>query len=162
MFVDIFLFKGSDTLSEIQFLASSKPFIIPKEIEENGRVFYENGLSFNVLELDEYWIKIVQPILTMPYIYEARGLGNQDFWTYLDKYMEEGDVLEIYTVPVQQWYKGSIQNVLENPKNITINIESHTYKNEYGTYILHAKNWLEELKHRTLVTEYGVTTILRY
>lgn len=98
----------------------------------------------------------------MPYIYEARGLGNKDFWTYLDKHMEVGDVLEFYTIPVQQWYQESIRNVIENPKQITINIRSLTYENEYGIIKLDEKKWLEELKHRTLVTEYGITTILRY
>lgn len=149
-------------MSEIQFLASTKPLILPKEIAENNGGFFENGLSFSVLDLDPYWIKIVQEILTLPYLYEARGLGNKDFWTYIDKYMEVGDVLELYRIPVQQWYQESIRNVLEDPKHIKINIGSRAYQNEYGLFRLNEKNWLEELSHRILVTEYGVTTIENY
>ncbi|WP_339146248.1 MULTISPECIES: hypothetical protein [unclassified Sutcliffiella] len=149
-------------MSEIQFLASTKPFIIPKEIEENNGGFFEKGLSFFVLDLDPYWIKIVQEIITLPYLYEARGLGNKDFWTYIDKYMEVGDVLELYRIPVQQWYQEPIRNVLENPKHININIGSRTYQYEYGLIKLNEKIWLEELSHRILVTEYGVTTIENY
>jgi len=149
-------------LSEIQFLASTKPFIIPKEMEENNGGFFENGLSFTVLDLDPYWIKIVQDILTLPYLYEARGLGNKDFWTYIDKYMEVGDVLELYRIPVQQWYQESIRYVLEDPKHIKINIGSRTYQYEHGIMKLNEKIWLEELSHRILVTEYGVTTIGNY
>lgn len=126
-------------MSEIQFLASTKPFNIPKEIEENNGGFFENGLSFFVLDLDSYWTKIVQEILTLPYLYEARGLGNKDFWTYIDKYMEVGDVLELYRIPVQQWYQESIRNVLENPKHIKINIGSRTYQYEYGIMKLNEK-----------------------
>ncbi|WP_010199880.1 hypothetical protein [Bacillus sp. m3-13] len=149
-------------MSEIQFLASTKPFIIPKEMVENNGVFFENGWSFSVYDLDPYWIKIVQEILTLPYLYEARGLGNKDFWTYIDKYMEVGDVLELYRIPVQQWYQESIRNVLENSKHIKINIGSRTYQNEYGIFRLNEKTLLEELSHRILVTEYGVTTIENY
>ncbi|MFA9560328.1 hypothetical protein ACERII_23705 [Evansella sp. AB-rgal1] len=155
------IMKEVEPLSEIQFLASTKPFIIPKEIGENIGLF-ENGLSFFVTDLDTYWIKIAQQIMRMPYLYEARGLGNKDFWTYIEKYMEVGDVLELYRIPVQQWYQEAIRNVLENPKHITINIGSRTYQNEYGLIKLKEKIWLEELSHRTLVTEYGVTTMINY
>lgn len=158
----IILYEGSETLSEIQFLASSKHFIIPKEIDENGSTIFENGLSFGVHTLDEYWVKIVQPIFTMPYLYEARGLGNRDFWIYLDKYMELGDVLELYTIPVQHWYKDSLRKLRGNPNHITINIGNYTYENEYGLFKLTEKSWLEELKHRTLVTEFGITKVLYY
>ncbi|MGD7054252.1 hypothetical protein [Sutcliffiella horikoshii] len=53
-------------MSEIQFSALTKPFIIPKVIEENNGGFFENGLSFFVHDLDPYWIKIAQQILTLP------------------------------------------------------------------------------------------------
>ncbi|MBP3953081.1 hypothetical protein [Bacillus suaedae] len=148
-------------MSEIQFLATTKPFSIPKNIENNS-VFFGKGSSFYVWDLDPYWIEIVQPILTLSYLYEASGLGNKDFWTYIDKYMEVGDVLELYRIPVQQWYHAPIRNVLENPMHITINIGSRTYQYEHGKIKLNEKRWLEELSHRTLVTEHGVTTILNY
>ncbi|MGD6790322.1 hypothetical protein ACQCT3_10675 [Sutcliffiella horikoshii] len=84
-------------------------------------------MSFSVHDLDPYWIKIAQQILTLPYLYEASGLGNKDFWTYIDKYMEVGDVLELYRIPVQQRYQESIRNVLDDHKDIKINIGSRTY-----------------------------------
>lgn len=148
-------------MTEIQFLASSKPFSIPEEIEDNSSVFFEKGKSFFVHDLDDYWVEIMQSFFTMPYLYEARGLGNKDFWTYIENYMEVGDVIELYRIPVQNWYQDSIRKMLENPQPISINIGS-TYKNEYGTFKLKEKNWVEEISHRTVVTEYGLTTILRY
>ncbi|MBT2680702.1 hypothetical protein J7E38_16955 [Bacillus sp. ISL-35] len=149
-------------MTEIQFLASSKPFSIPQEMEENSGFFFENGVSFVVHDLEEYWIEIMQPFFTMPYLYEARGLGNKNFWTYIGHYMELGDVIELYQIPVQNWYQDSIRKILEHPQQISINIGSRIYQNQYGTYTLREKNWIEDLSHRTLVTEYGITTILRY
>jgi hypothetical protein len=59
-------------------------------------------------------------------------------------------------------YQDSIRKMMDHPQPISINIGSLTYENEYGTFKLKEKNWVEELNHRTLVTEYGITTILRY
>jgi hypothetical protein len=149
-------------LTEIQFLASSKPFSIPGEIEEKGGFFFEQGVSFFVHDLDDYWVGLMQPFFTMPYLYEARGLGNKNFWMYIEHYMEVGDVIELYHIPVQNWYQDSIRKMLDHPRPISINIGSRTYENVYGTFMLKDKNWIEELSHRTLVTEYGITTFLRY
>ncbi|MFZ0443607.1 MAG: hypothetical protein WAM95_02940, partial [Bacillus sp. (in: firmicutes)] len=65
-------------------------------------------------------------------------------------------------IPVQHWHEEYIQRVLENPEPITINIGSYTYQNQYGKYKLNPKKWVEELSHRTLLTERGVTTIVNY
>ncbi|HWK22505.1 MAG TPA: hypothetical protein VNS08_05655 [Ureibacillus sp.] len=150
-------------MSGIQFLASSKPFKMPDEIENyNSRGINEMGMCFSVYQTDKWWREIIQPILTMPYIYEVSGVGNHYFFVYLEKFMDTGDVIELYQMPVQHWYETYIQRVLENPEPILINIGSYTYQNQYGTYQLNPKNWVEELNHRTLITERGVTTIVNY
>jgi hypothetical protein len=149
-------------MTEIQFLASSKPFSIPREIEESNGFFFERGVSFFVNNLDPYWTEIMQPFFMMPYLFEVRGLGNKNFWTYIEHFMEVGDVIELYHISVQNWYQDSIRKMMDNPQHISINIGSRTYENAYGTFKLNKKNWIEELSHRTLVTEYGITTILRY
>jgi hypothetical protein len=153
--------KVGNKMSGIQFLASSKQFIMPEEIKDysNGGI-YELGMCFSVCETDKWWCDIVKPVLSMPYIYEVGGLGNHYFFVYLEKYMEVGDVIELYEIPVQHWHEEYIQRVLENPEPITINIGSYTYQNQYGKYQLNPKKWVEELSHRTLLTERGVTTIV--
>lgn len=67
---------GGKEMSGITFLASSKPFIIPDEIEEyNNLTNYENmedWVSLWVNEVDTYeWKEFVEGIFTMPYIYES-------------------------------------------------------------------------------------------
>ena len=83
-------------MSGIQFLASSKPFVLPKEIDDyNKSGIYETGMSFSVREADKWWCDIVKPILSMPYIYEVGGLENHYFFVYLEKYMNTGDIIEL-------------------------------------------------------------------
>ncbi|MEH7126121.1 hypothetical protein V7127_23185 [Bacillus sp. JJ1773] len=150
-------------MSGIQFLASSKPFKMPDEIQEyiDWRI-YELGMEFSVHETDDYWYQIVQPVLTMPYIYEVSGIGNYYFFVYLEKYMEIGDIIELYEIPIQDRHDFYIKRVLEHPEPITINVGGFTYQNQYGTFQFNHKNWLDELKHRTLLTERGITTIVNY
>ena len=150
-------------MSGIQFLASSKLFIMPDEIEDyyNGGI-YELGMCFSVYETDAWWREIVGPVLSMPYIYEVGGIGNYYFFHYLKEYMEVGEVIELYEIPVQHQYEKYIESVLQNPEPIVINVGSCTYQNQYGTYQLNPKSWVEELSHRTLLTERGVTTIQKY
>ncbi|MFZ0443663.1 MAG: hypothetical protein WAM95_03225 [Bacillus sp. (in: firmicutes)] len=78
-------------MSGIQFLASSKPFKMPDEIEDynNGGV-YEIGMCFSVYEADQWWCDIVKSVISMPYIYEVGGIGDYYFFVYLEKYMEIG------------------------------------------------------------------------
>ena len=136
---------------------------MPYEIEGyNNSSVYKTSLSFSVHEADHWWYEVVKPVLSMPYIYEVGGIGNHYFFAYLEKYMELGDVIELYEIPVQHWYERYIKRVLENPDAITINVGSYTYENRYGKYQLNPKKWKEELSHRTLLTERGVTTILYY
>ncbi|MCQ6277372.1 hypothetical protein JMM81_21120 [Bacillus sp. V3B] len=87
-------------MTGITFLASSKPFIIPDEIQQyNNRTVFErmeDWMSLWVSEVNTYgWGEFVEELFTLPYIYEIAGAGNQLFLLYLEKYMEVGDVLEL-------------------------------------------------------------------
>lgn len=148
------------------FLASSKKIQLPYELVafNNARVFNESE-SFGIGELDgaeEWYKKNLNPIITLPYLYTVSGIGNDDFFLYLEKTMEVGDVLEIETIHSINHIDKSVAKMIRNPQPITINVGSLTYKNSYGEFKLHPKNWLEDLRHRTIVTEYGVTTIVKY
>ncbi|MFJ8258361.1 hypothetical protein ACIQ4Z_13940 [Peribacillus asahii] len=153
-------------MSEITFLASSKPFQIPDEIKEyNNRTFFEREedfISFSVEEIDDYWEKEVEGLFSMPYIYEVYGVGNRLFLKYIEKYMEMGDVLEIYTIPNQHAFEYYKQKMQENPELIEVNVRSYTYRDIYGSYQLNTKNWLEELSHRNYITHHGITTFVKY
>lgn len=131
-------------MTEITFLASSKPFQIPGEIEEynNRRVFdrEEEAIFFSVYEVDDYWKDEINGLFSMPYIYEAQGVGNKLFLTYIEKYMEVGDVLEIYHVPNQHAFKKYKQRMEEHPERIEINVGSYTYRTHYGLSHLKLKN----------------------
>lgn len=136
---------------------------MPKEIDDyNKNGIYEENMCFSVRKTEKWWCDIVKPVFSMPYIYEVGGIGNHYFFVYLEKYMDIGDVIELYEIPDQNWYEKYIQRVLENPEPITINVGSYTYQHQYGTYQLNPKKWVEELSHRTFLTERGVTTIFKY
>jgi len=154
-------------MSEITFLASSKPFIIPEEIQEyNNRTYFErmeDWMSLWVSEVDTSgWGEYVEELFTMPYIYEISGANNQLFLLYLEKYMEEGDVLELIHIPNQHAFDYYKRKLMEYPEPILINVGSLTYQNKIGTYRLNPKNWVKELNGKNYLTEYGVTTIIKY
>lgn len=91
-------------MSAIIFLASSKPFIIPDEIQSyNNRTVFESMEDFISLRVSgvDGWGDMVKGIFTMPYIYEISGAANRLFLLYLEKYMGEGDVLELVHFPNQ-------------------------------------------------------------
>lgn len=154
-------------MSEITFLASSKPFKIPDEIEEyNNRTVFERMEDFMSLWVSEVdadgWGNLVKGLFTLPYIYEVYGADNQLFLLYLEKYMEEGDVLELVHFPNQHAHEYYQIKLMNNPEPILINVGSLTYHNKCGTYQLHPKKWVEELSHKNYLTEYGITTIVKY
>ena len=150
-------------MSAIHFLASSKALIFPEETDGHHiDGIYDTDTEFSVMETDKEWQEIVQQIFSMPYIYETSGLGSPCFLIYLDKYMDIGDVMELYTMPVQHWHEEYIGRVLEKPEPISVNVGRYTYENKYGLFRLNPKKWQEELSHRTLVTDRGVTTIVKY
>lgn len=154
-------------MSGITFLASSKPFIMPDEIQEySSRTIFEkmeDWVSLWVNEVDTYgWEEFVEGLFTMPYIYEISGANNKLFLLYLEKYMEEGDVLELIDIPNQHAFEYYKRRLLEDPEPIIINVGSFTYQNKNGKYQLNPKRWVEELSHKNYLTQYGVTTIVKY
>ena len=153
-------------MTEITFLASSKPFEIPDEIEEyNNRTVFEREedvIFFSVQEVDVYWKKETEGLFSLPYVYEVNGVGNSLFLKYIEKYMELGDVLEIYQVPNQHTFEEYKQRMEEEPEPIEVNVGSYTYRTIYGLYQLNSKKWLEELSHRNYITHYGITTFVKY
>ncbi|EGA90942.1 hypothetical protein GPDM_02330 [Planococcus donghaensis MPA1U2] len=153
-------------MSEITFLASSKPLKIPEEIQEyNQRTGFENEkdyMFFSVHEVTEGWLQEIRGLLSLPYIYEAEGGGNRLFLTYLEKYIETGEVLEIYSVPNQHALLSYKKKVQEKPEPIEVNMGSYTYRDLSGLYQLNSKKWVEELSHRNYITQHGVTTFVKY
>ena len=153
-------------MTQITFLASSNPFQMPDEIKEynNQTVFEreEDAIYFSVQEVDEYWMKKINGLFSMPYVYEAQGVGNRLFLTYIEKYMELGDVLEIYQVSNQHAFEEYKQRMEEHPEPIEVNVRSYTYRTIYGLYQFDSKKWLEELSHRNYITHYGITTFVKY
>lgn len=145
-------------------IASSKEIILPDEIQEyNDRgIFDVPNKAFSIHKLDEWYEEAVKQAFTMPYIYDAGGVGDEYFWVYLEKYMEIGDVLEILSIPNERTVYEHVQKILDNPEPIIINVGSLTYENYLGCFQLPKKNWLEDLKHRTLYTDRGITTIVKY
>lgn len=153
-------------MSQISFLASSKIIELPDEINEYNkrRVFEraEDFMQFYVKEVDEYWDNEIKNLFSLPYIYEVIGLGNQLFLTYIEKYMEVGDVLEIYHVRNQHSLLQYKRSMLENPQPIEVNVGNFTYRDMYGLYQLNPKKWVDELSHRNYFTERGITTVVNY
>ena len=151
-------------MTGIFFLASSRPIILPEEIQEynDRRIFDEPNKAFSLREADEWYIKDVRRVLTLPYIYEVGGIDSYYFWVYIEKYMEIGDVIELLDIDHQDKVRKYVDKILANPQPIKINVGSLTYTNQFGTFQLQPKTWIEDLKHRTLYTLHGVTTIVKY
>ena len=147
-------------MTSYTFLASSKKIQLPDEIVEynDARIFNEPSKSFHVRELDEaeqWYAQMLRPIITLPYLYSfVSGISNDDFLLYVVKLMEEGDVLEIVTIHSINHIEKSVAKMVRDPQPITINVGSLTYKNVYGEFQLHKKNWINDLRHRTIVSEY--------
>jgi hypothetical protein len=153
-------------MTQITFIASSRRFKIPDDIEEyNNRSVYEkeeDAISFTVHKVDDYWKKKLIGLFSMPYIYEAHGVGNKLFLSYIEKYMEVGDVFEIYHVRSQNQFDEFRSRMEEAPEPIEINVGSYTYRDIYGTYQFNSKKWVEELSHRNYISHHGITTFVKY
>ena len=153
-------------MTEITFLASSKPFKLPEEIEEyNQRTVYETEedfMFFTVNEAVDGWLQEIHDLFSLPYIYEAEGVGNRLFLTYLEKYMEIGDVLEIYSVPNQHAFLRYKEKIQANPAPIEVNTGSYTYRDSTGLYQFNPKNWVDELSHKNFITHHGITRFEKY
>ena len=153
-------------MSSIAFLASLRPFAIPQEMQDKQDQTdfkkEEEFLSFSIQPLDDYWLEESGGLFTLPFLYEAYGLEHEDFLLYLEKYMETGDVLEIYSVPNQHGFSKYKQKLLERPEPIHINVGSHTYRDSFGLYQLTHDNWVTELSHRLYLSEHSITTFVKY
>lgn len=153
-------------MTQITFLASSRRFKIPDDIEEyNNRSVYkkeEDAIYFTVQKVNDYWMKKLKGLFSMPYIYEVNGVGNKLFLRYIEKYMEVGDVFEIYHVRSQNQFDEFRCRMEEVPEPIEINVGSYTYRNIYGTYQFNSRKWLDELSHRNYISHYGITTFVKY
>lgn len=141
--------------SSIEIMASSKPIIDDYELNKGYIVKYNLGFS----ELGDYYYPLVKHLFTMPYIYEVSGLHSGAFYEYLAQHMEIGDTLEIYEIPIPEKVEQSLKALEESPFPIQINVENLSYQNIYGTFKFNKKCWVEDLKHRKIVTENGITTI---
>ncbi|WP_079508759.1 hypothetical protein [Mesobacillus jeotgali] len=146
-------------MTEITFLASSRKLEIPREIEEYN---FEREEGFAVHKIEDYWKNKLDGLFSMPYIYEAFGVGNKRFLRYLEVQMQIGDVFEIYHVRSQNQFDEFRRRMEEAPEPIEVNAGSYTYTDSYGTYLLNPKRWIEELSHRNYISEHGITTFVKY
>ncbi|PQD96750.1 hypothetical protein CYL18_02355 [Pradoshia eiseniae] len=78
-------------------------------------------------------------LFSMPYVYEAEGVGHRLYLACIEKYMELGEVLEIYYVPSQNDFDEDKQRLLEHPEPIEINIGKYIYQTFNGLYQLSPK-----------------------
>ncbi|MTH54228.1 hypothetical protein GKZ89_12525 [Bacillus mangrovi] len=116
-------------MSDITFMASSKKFVIPDEIEQynNRRVFEreEDFMQLWVQKAHPYWLEELEKgLFILPYIYEISGVGNALFLLYLEKYMETGDELELLYIPNQHAFRDYERRMLDNPRHFWINTGS--------------------------------------
>lgn len=133
-------------MTSYTFLASSKKIQLPDEFAA------------------DHDAQMLRPIITLPYLYSyVSDISNyDDFLLYVVKSMEVGDVLEVVSIHSINHIENSVAKIVRDPKPITINVGSLTYKNVHGEFRLDEKNWIDDLRHRTIVSDYGVTTIVKY
>lgn len=150
-------------MTSIYFLASSRPIEISQRLQSyEEQPLYLAQQRFSITDVYDTWYDVMQPLLTLPYLYEVRGLENDAFFMYLDSEMEVGDTLQLFYMHNQGWHENYVKRALEKQESIHINVGKLTYENEYGTFLFSKKNWINELRRRTLVTDRGVTTIVKY
>ncbi|EZP61670.1 hypothetical protein RCC94_02240 [Exiguobacterium acetylicum] len=139
-------------MSALTFLASSRPFYVPDDLPR---------LYVDEVEPLEY-VSLKQGRFTMSYLYTIDGADQWEFMIYLERYMEEGDVLELLYIENQN---DSMHDHLPSAplvEPIDINIQQRTYQTIHGTFQLSANDWMQELYHRSYLTAFGVTTIVKY
>lgn len=144
--------------TSIHLLASSKPIVEEEQLRKGYMVEYDLGFK----PLETYYYKKVKHLFTMPYLYDVSGLYSDDFYNYLHNHMELGDTLEIFEIPDPEKLDKLLEDIHKIPFSIQINLTELTYQNQYGTFSLHKKNWVDELKHRTLIALDGITRIRKY
>ncbi|WLR54454.1 hypothetical protein LC048_18765 [Mesobacillus subterraneus] len=128
------------------FIATMRP------IEE----FHVNGQDGPFISGEAYKKELP---LSLPYVYEY-GSEDSEFLTFLDDFMQFGDVVEFYIYEEGKWGRPLSYNLPEEAR--TINLFKKTYKNEYGEYQLDEKDWKEELARKTIASKRSITTFLKY
>ena len=139
-------------MSALTFIASSRLLYMPDDLPQ---------LYVHEVEAIEY-VSLKRGRFTMPYLYTIEGADQWEFMIYLQRYMEEGDVLELLYIENQN---DSMHDHLPSVpllEPIEINIRQRTYQTIHGTFQLSANDWMQELYHRSYLTALGVTTIVKY
>lgn len=95
-------------------------------------------------------------------MYSVSGLYTDAFYNYLQNHMELGDSLETFEIPDPEKLDNLLKAIHHPPFAIQINLTELTYQNQYGTFSLDKKNWVDKLKHKTLKTLDGITLIRKY
>lgn len=144
--------------TSIELLASSKPIVEEEQLKKGYLIQYDLGFE----QLGNYYYEKVKHLFTMPYVYSISGLYTDAFYHYLQHHMELGDSLEILEIPDPEKLDNLLKAIHQNPLAIQINLAELTYQNQYGTFSLHKKHWVDELKHRALMTLDGITLIRKY
>ncbi|MGG1680246.1 hypothetical protein ACIFOT_31745 [Neobacillus sp. NRS-1170] len=96
---------------------------------------------------------------TLPYVYELEG-DDIEFITFLDSFMEIGDVVEQYIFEEGRHGYPLSQNHPEEAR--TINLLKKTYQDQYGEYQLDSNKWKEELSKRTIASKRSITTFVKF
>lgn len=97
--------------------------------------------------------------LTLPYVYEIYGYEKLSFISFLEEFMDFGDVVEIY----EYWEGKSFPKSINVPNEArTIYLLQYTYKDEFGEYQFNKKDWKDNLETRTVVSNRSVTTFVKY
>lgn len=144
--------------TSIELLASSKPIVEEEQLKKGYLIQYDLGFE----QLENYYYEKVKHLFTMPYVYSISGLYTDAFYHYLQHHMELGDSLEIFEIPDPEKLDNLLKAIHQTPFAIQINLAELTYQNQYGTFSLHKKRWVDELKHRALMTLDGITLIRKY
>ncbi|MEW8969335.1 MAG: hypothetical protein AB2411_01850 [Mesobacillus sp.] len=96
---------------------------------------------------------------SLPYVYEYGGEGPE-FISFLDDFMEFGDVVEFYIYEEGKRGRPLSINLPEEAR--TINLLKKTYKDENGEYRLDEKEWKEQLARKTIASKRSITTFEKY
>ncbi|WP_226645932.1 hypothetical protein [Mesobacillus subterraneus] len=128
------------------FIATMRP------IEE----FHVKGQDYPYISGEAYKKELP---LSLPYVYEYGG-EDVEFITFLDDFMELGDVVEFYIYEEGKRGRPLSINLPEEAR--TINLLKKTYKYENGEYQLDEKEWKEQLARKTIASKRSITTFVKY
>lgn len=145
--------------TSIGILASSRSLVDGEILKRKG---YDSSNYLYLEQLEEYYYDKVKHLFTMPYLYESEGGFGDYFYDYLQNRMELGDTIELFEILDPEKDDELLKGIHLFPYAIQINIHDLTYQNEYGTFLLNKKNWVEDLKHRPLIVPDGITVIRNY